>query len=116
LLAAFCLARQERPAAVYRRPELMRAFQRQLLAQGVPLYWYEDLPADQPIWAAAQFLALTGIWPGDPAHLRFEPDAPATAEVIRRVCQRAGMEAPAEALSRGDLARRVSAARFGLPA
>lgn len=114
LLAAFCLARQQRPATVLSQPELLRAFQQQLLQQGIPLYWYEDLPAGHPAWAAAQFLALTGTWPGDPAHLRFEPEAPAPAEETERVCQRAGMEVPAEPLSRGELACRVAAERFGM--
>ncbi len=114
VLAAFCLARQQRPTAVFLHPPLLRDFQRELLQQGIPLYWYEDLPAGHPAWAAAQLLALTGAWPGDPAHLRFEPDAPATTEQSQRVCQRAGMEIPAEPLSRGDLALRVAAERFGL--
>ncbi|MCC7263162.1 MAG: FAD-dependent oxidoreductase [Candidatus Latescibacteria bacterium] len=116
MLAAFCLASQQPPAAVFTTPTLLRDFQRELLQQGIPLYWYEDLPAGHPAWAAAQFLGLTGIWPGDPEHLRFEPETRATAEEIQRVCRRAGMEVPAEPLSRGELARRVAATRFGLPA
>jgi hypothetical protein len=114
LLAAFCLARQQQPAAVFFQPELLHAFQRELLRQGIPLYWYKDLPASQPVWTAAQLLALTGTWPGDPAHLRFDPDTPASPEQTRQVCQRAGIEAPTESLSRGELARRVAAERFGL--
>lgn len=114
LLAAFCLSQQQRPRAVYTKPWLLRTFQQHLLQEGVPLYWYEDLPAGQPIWAAAQFLALSGAWPGDPAHLRFDPEGPASLEQTRQVCQRAGMETPATPLSRGELACRVAAERFGL--
>lgn len=116
MLAAFCLAQQQSPSAVYSTPALLRGFQRELLLQGVPLYWFEDLPDGHPAWAAAQFLALTGTWPGAPRHLRFEPETQATAAEVQQVCQRAGMEAPAEPLSRGDLARQVAAARLGLPA
>jgi hypothetical protein len=70
-LAAFCLERQ------VAHPNLEGAelleFQRRLLKQGIPLYWYEDVPPEHPSFAAAQLLALTGIWPGHPEHLRFDP-------------------------------------------
>jgi len=116
LLAAFCLGRQQPPAAVYTRPELLHAFQRHLLGQGIPLYWYEDLPMAHPAFAAVQFLALTGIWPGHPDHLRFAPDTLATPEERQAVCQRAGLEpdtAPPSS-SRAELALLVAARRFGI--
>jgi hypothetical protein len=70
-LAAYCLERK------IRHPNLEGAelleFQRRLLAQGIPLYWYEDIAPGQPGFAEAQLLAITGIWPGHPDHLRFDP-------------------------------------------
>jgi hypothetical protein len=38
-LAAFCAARREPPRAVPHRPTLLADFQRQLVAQGIPLAW-----------------------------------------------------------------------------
>lgn len=71
LLADYCLERQ--PAHPNLKGGELLDFQRQLLRRGIPLYWYEDLPPEHPAFEAAQLLALTGIWPGDPRHLRFEP-------------------------------------------
>ncbi|MEX0653596.1 MAG: FAD-dependent oxidoreductase [Phycisphaeraceae bacterium] len=73
-LAAYCL--EHRIEDRIEHPNLtgqaLFDFQRRLLQQGVPLYWYEDLPPDDPAFEAAQLLALTNIWPGHPDHLRFE--------------------------------------------
>ena len=70
-LAAFCLERK------IAHPNLagqeLFEYQRRLLKQGIPLYWYEDVPPEHTAFEAAQLLALTGIWPGHPEHLRFDP-------------------------------------------
>ncbi len=70
-LAAFCLENR------IDHPNLsgqdLFDFQRRLLRQGIPLYWYEDVPPEHPSFESAQLLALTGIWPGNPDHLRFDP-------------------------------------------
>jgi hypothetical protein len=70
-LAAFCLER--RIAHPHLTGEPLLEFQRRLLKQGIPLYWYEDLAPGHPSFEAAQLLALTEIWPGHPDHLRFDP-------------------------------------------
>lgn len=70
-LAAFCLERKIAHPNLQGR-ELFD-FQRQLLKAGIPLYWYEDIPPAHRAFEAAQLLALTGIWPGHPDHLRFDP-------------------------------------------
>jgi len=70
-LAAFCLERKmEHPCLTGRA---LFDYQRRLLKQGIPLYWYEDVPVGHPAFEAAQLLAITGVWPGHPGHLRFEP-------------------------------------------
>jgi hypothetical protein len=70
-LAAYCLEHQISHPNLTGAPLL--DFQRRLLRQGIPLYWYEDIPPAHPAFEAAQILALTDIWPGHPDHLRFDP-------------------------------------------
>ncbi|HMP76986.1 MAG TPA: FAD-dependent oxidoreductase [Kiritimatiellia bacterium] len=69
-LAAYCLEHEPKHPNLAGR-ELFD-FQRRLLRAGIPLYWYEDLPFTHPAFEAAQLLALTGIWPGDPRHWRLD--------------------------------------------
>ena len=57
------------------------------------LYWYEDLPADERMSAAAQVLALEGIWPGDAGHLRFAPEDMVSAEDLSGVASKAAVAA-----------------------
>jgi len=70
-LAAYCLEHKIAHPNLTGQP--LFDFQRRLLKQGIPLYWYEDLPPGHPSFEASQLLALTGIWPGHPDHLRFDP-------------------------------------------
>ena len=70
-LAAFCL--EHKIAHPNLTGRSLFDYQRRLLKQGIPLYWYEDIPPGHPSFEAAQLLALTGIWPGHPDHLRFDP-------------------------------------------
>ena len=87
-LAAFCLEnRIEHPNL---SGQALFNFQRRLLRQGIPLYWYEDVPPAHPSFEAAQLLALTGIWPGHPDHLRFEPHQSICRHrpMLLKVCER----------------------------
>lgn len=108
-LAAFCLGQRQTPAAVCRNEVLCRQYQQTLLAAGVPLYWYEDVPLGHPAFAAVQMLAVAGIWPGRAGHLRFDPEAlaDAPAEHLRA----AGLSpdlAGRDPITRGDLAHRMA--------
>jgi hypothetical protein len=73
MLAAFCLKRG------IAHPNLagsdLLAYQTELADRGVAMYWYDDLWLDHPAFAAAQILAVKDAWPGNPAHLRFDPEA-----------------------------------------
>lgn len=71
-LAAYCL--EYRVANPNLEGRDLFVYQRRLIQAGVPVYWYEDLAHDHPGFEAAQFLAVTGVWPGHPQHLRFEPE------------------------------------------
>ena len=108
-LAAFCLGQQRTPADVCSSAALRRQYQQILLAAGVPLYWYEDVPLGHPAFAAVQTLAVEGIWPGCADHLRFDPDALADAPVER--LRAAGLSsdlAGRDPITRGDLACRMA--------
>ena len=45
------------------------------------LYWYEDFAIGHPGYEAVQLLSLKGIWPGNPHHLRFNPNYSIVREV-----------------------------------
>lgn len=110
-VAAFCLSEGLSPRQVAADPAATGRLQRMLLRCGVPLYWYEDVPLEHPAFAAVQWLALTGAWPGAEEHLRFEPEAPFAPE-------RDGLPTPQVAvdpadlspgITRGELAIRLAA-------
>jgi len=110
-LASFCIEQQQKPAAVHTRPDLLRAFQRDLLHAGVPLYWYTDMPLSAPSAAAAHLLAVQGLWPGSADHLHFEPAPPVAADRLEDLAAKAGIPLHAlgdPSLSRADLAVRLS--------
>jgi len=75
-VAAFCLNTGLLPRQVAEDEAALRRLQRLLVQCGMPLYWYEDVPLSHPAFAAVQWLAATGVWPGADDHLRFEPDQP----------------------------------------
>ena len=88
---------------------LRRQYQQTLLAAGVPLYWYEDVPPGHPAFAAVQMLAVEGIWPGCADHLHFAPDSLAGAPAER--LRAAGLSldlAGHDPITRGDLACRMA--------
>ena len=72
-LAAFCISRSIEPREVWAHPALRRQFQGALLDQGVPLFWWGDLPHHHPVWRAAQELAMRGHFLDD-ADVAFRPD------------------------------------------
>ena len=45
-----------------------------LVEQGVPVYWFDDVPTTHPDFAAIQFLAISGIFAGDDETLQFKPN------------------------------------------
>ncbi len=116
-LACFCLGQQHRPATIHDTPDLLRSFQRELLRHGIPLYWYVDLPVEQPAFAATQLLALEDILSGHTGHLRFEPETLIEANQFQSLVQAVGLDqdiAGSEPRSRKDLACLIAESRFGL--
>jgi len=61
---------------LHARPDLTRRLQLSLLEQGIPLYWYDDVPLTHPAFAATQLLAVEGVWEGEDDALHFSPEKP----------------------------------------
>jgi hypothetical protein len=73
--ASLCLREEISPQRLAARAELVRRLQLSLLDQGVPAYWYDDVPLQHPAFGATQLLAVEGAWTGNDADLHFSPDA-----------------------------------------
>ncbi|HEV2440547.1 MAG TPA: FAD-dependent oxidoreductase [bacterium] len=76
VLAAFCLRTGRTAHEVHADPRLVARLQILALDQGIPLYWYDDVPLTHPAFTATQLLAVTGGWPGAQDTLAFRPDEP----------------------------------------
>jgi hypothetical protein len=75
-IAVFCQEAEITPQLLHARPELTRRLQIRLLEQGIPLYWYDDVPLGHPAFAATQLLAVEGVWEGEGQTLHFSPEKP----------------------------------------
>lgn len=93
LLAAFAVQRDHSPRAVYENTQLRQAYQQFLLANGIALNWYIDVPLSHPAFVAVQTLALQWETLGNPQDLLFCPDEPITPEDWQAWRQGTGAEA-----------------------
>ena len=74
-LAVLLCAKQLHIKTLSETPSIL-ALQQLLVEQGVPVYWYEDIPTSHPQFAAIQFLGVSDIMRGDTEHLSFILIAP----------------------------------------
>gem|GEM_PF-182951 len=87
-LADLALDRNVTPQSIQADPLLTRQLQLKLLERGVPLYWFDDLPASDPAFLSAQFLAAQGILGGRSRDLHFAPRGSLTrAEALRALAR-----------------------------
>lgn len=75
-LAAYAVKRKLLPRDIYDNRIELRRFQLELLARGIPLYWFDDVPLEHEAFIPIQFLALEGMRLGSAPHLHFYPDMP----------------------------------------
>jgi hypothetical protein len=79
-LAAFCLEHDCAPRQVHEDAARLRQFQTVLVAEGIPLAWFTDVPIGHTAFAAVQQLAAAGAPMGRDGDLLFRPDDPITPE------------------------------------
>ena len=106
LLAAFCQVHRITPRDVAGDALLLKQFQNELLRQGVPIYWWGDLPAEHPAFLAAQQLAMAKVWPLTD-EIEFHPEAPFDNGLWRTLERRVGhaVPRPARVLTRSEVAQ-----------
>ncbi|MBV9276835.1 MAG: FAD-dependent oxidoreductase, partial [Candidatus Eremiobacteraeota bacterium] len=67
MLARLAIENNVSPDTVVSTPTLLRSFQHLLLSVGVPLFWWTDIPANDPqLFSAVQLLGVNGIMSGNP--------------------------------------------------
>lgn len=74
ILAAFCIRHHRLPSEVYYKQSMVAELQKQLLNNGIPLYWFSDVSLDHKAFEAVQMLACAGVPLGNDADLLFRPD------------------------------------------
>ena len=91
LLCSYSLHKHLQPADWLDNQRLLRELQVRLLAQGIPIYWYDDVSTIHPQFQAIQFLAVSGVMSGVDDHLHFHPDEAITrtqaAQVLAHVLE-----------------------------
>lgn len=85
----------------------LRNLQRELVENGAPIYWFDDVPTDHENFAAIQFLAATKIFQGNVDELSFRPGETMTEE---DVCIAIAKVFPAEKLKGFEANRQATQA------
>lgn len=97
-LATLAVKSGQTPQAIAADKTLTSALQFDLVNQGAPIYWFDDLKISDPAFSAAQFLAAKGIFGGNDGNLHFLPAAPTTrAEALIALARLFGIERPLSA-------------------
>jgi hypothetical protein len=73
-LALYALQNGVWPAQVSKDDASLRAFQKQLLVRGVPLFWWSDVQAGDAWFAAAHLVGVAGIMSGASPSMDFQPN------------------------------------------
>jgi hypothetical protein len=105
LLASFALDRRELPRTIHASRHLLRAFQRELVSDGVPLCWLVDVPVESPDFAAVQRLVMEGGYGGNEDALRFNPESLIDAAGRGRWLAKMGSEDTPDPCAPGPVSR-----------
>ncbi len=105
-LAAFCIDQAVTPQTVAGDSGLILAMQRSLLAAGIPLFWWSDVPDTDPGFVAIHLLGIKGVFSGE-NELTFGPNQILTdgekAALAERVASKS-LTWPAGAITRSQAA------------
>ena len=110
LVAAFALEQNRKPKEIREDESLLRAFQNELVSEGVPLCWLIDVPVGSEEFEAVQRLVMAGGYGGMDTRLEFEPAQLLTAEdreewLERTECRNRSAFRGDREFSRAELAR-----------
>lgn len=94
------------PAAIDRSREDLTGLQRTLTFQGHPIFWFDDVPPDSSLFAAAQMVAVLGWLPVDSATLHFGAQNALTGPEVLHALTASGLSAH----MKDSVLRRISAA------
>jgi hypothetical protein len=105
-LASYCIAGHLAPTAVASVPDVRKDFQHLLLALGIPLFWWTDITADMPEFAAVHLLGLYRVAGGSPDERSFRPKGLLTALDRKEIEDRVGrrLDWPRTLMTRGQAA------------
>jgi hypothetical protein len=111
MLAAFALTSNLPARDVTANEAVLRAFQKQLLARGVPIFWWTDVNFGDPWFTAAHLVGVAGIMSGETSSMNFQPNDPfddaAKAAVDSNLGRSLGW--PATAMTRAQAAQWIAA-------
>jgi hypothetical protein len=105
-LAAFARANATTPAAVVTQSHLLRGYQRTLVAAGVPLFWWTDVPYGDAAFESTQLAGATAMMTGDGnSAMTFGPNTPLTTADRAALAARASTTIPPEVTTRAQAAQ-----------
>lgn len=73
VLGAYAIKTRKSIKEIYSDKCLLRKYQIELLENGIPLFWFDDVPISHKAFIAIQFLAIEGIISGASSDLHFKP-------------------------------------------
>ncbi len=111
MLAAFALTSNLPARGVAANETALRAFQKQLLARGVPLFWWTDVHFGDPWFTAAHLVGVAGIMSGETSSMDFQPNDPFDDAAKAAVDSNLGrpLSWPATAMTRAQAAQWIAA-------
>ncbi len=87
-LATMAITSQRSIHEIYDNPLLVKKLQHHLVASGVPLFWFIDVPLSHPAFEAVQWLAAMGIIEPDANSLVFQPESLLSKKVAQSWLQK----------------------------
>jgi hypothetical protein len=111
MLAAFALTSNLPARGVTANETALRAFQKQLLARGVPLFWWTDVHFGDPSFTAAHLVGVARIMSGETSSMNFQPNDPFDDAAKAAVDSNLGraLSWPATAMTRAQAAQWIAA-------
>lgn len=77
-IAFHALTARKSPHRLLKNRSALTNIQKDLLNQGAPIFWFDDVPADHPYFVAIQLMAAAGFAEVQQDSLHYSPDEPIT--------------------------------------